>query len=188
MIRTQPRGRQRGVALIAFVLVVLTAVSYLLFSGLNRKAASYSLQEETWQALREAREALIGYAVAYPDRINPRYGPGYLPCPDDDNDGTARTACALATASTTGRLPWRTLDVNDLRDASGERLWYALSENFRNNPHLQPLNSDTAGQLSVDDTDDIVAVIIAPGPVLPGRTGLSRRPILRNILMATTRR
>ena len=51
-----------------------------------------------------------------------------------------------------GRLPWRTLGLPDLRDSSGERLWYAVSRQFARNPTCMPncpLTSDTLGQLTV---------------------------------------
>ena len=48
-----------------------------------------------------------------------------------------------------GRLPWKTFGLPDLRDGSGERLWYALSPNFRDNPSVSPLNSDTRGSITV---------------------------------------
>ena len=55
-----------------------------------------------------------------------------------------------------------------LRDGAGERLWYALSDNFRNNPKLAGgLNSETLAQLILDGAsgpnDKVVALIIAPG-------------------------
>jgi hypothetical protein len=75
-----------------------------------------------------------------------------------------------------GRLPWRTLGLPDLRDGSGERLWYALSPNYRDHPSAGALNSDTLGQLAVTGatpTSNVVAIIFAPGGVVeisPGTT------------------
>ena len=62
---------------------------------------------------------------------------------------------------------------------AGQGLWYALSDNFRNSPKLEPLNSETEGQLSVDGNNDIVAVIIAPGAPIGNQ---SRDPADTNIL------
>src|SRR5258708_29066232 len=42
-----------------------------------------------------------------------------------------------------GRIPWKTLGIDDLRDASGERLWYALAHNFRKLSGTTVINSDT---------------------------------------------
>src|SRR5690606_23241172 len=94
-------------------------------------------------------------------------------------------SCSKTGGTTLGRLPWKTLGLPDLRDGDGERLWYAVSENFKNNPRSncdfpgQPtcLNSNTRGTITVynrygkaihDATmqTGAIAVIIAPGAVL----------------------
>jgi hypothetical protein len=61
------------------------------------------------------------------------------------------------------------MGIEDLRDASGERLWYALSYNFRKNFGTTVINSDTPGQLNVTGTapaSNVVAVLFAPGAAL----------------------
>ncbi|MCZ6526521.1 MAG: hypothetical protein O6928_08230, partial [Gammaproteobacteria bacterium] len=79
-----------------------------------------------------------------------------------------------STYTTIGRLPFRILGLADIRDSNGERLWYAVSDNFRNTQSNDAvINSDTPGRLTVDGMGDVVAVIIAPGiPV----TGQDSRP------------
>ena len=45
-----------------------------------------------------------------------------------------RSAAVLATTQLgSGRLPWKTLAIPDLRDGAGERLWYAVSVRFKRN-------------------------------------------------------
>src|SRR6185437_7723389 len=77
---------------------------------------------------------LIAYAADRP--INAAVGPGYLPCPDLDNDGWAESTCGSQDGSSgqaerLGRLPWKTLGLQDLRDGDGERLWYAVSSKYK---------------------------------------------------------
>jgi hypothetical protein len=156
----------RGQAALALVITLFSVVLLLLPRAVPPSPAA--AEGVTRRALAEAREALLGYAAAYPDRVNPRFGPGYLPCPARDGRGVAAPACARATGSTRGRLPWHTLRTNDLRDASGAGLWYALSEAHRYNPKREPLNATTAGELEVDGTA-AVAVVIAPGAALAGQ-------------------
>ncbi len=162
---------QKGAVLLAFVMVMLVGSSYLLVKKLSANTSFYTRDITTSANLIQAKQALIGYAITYPDKINSNFGPGYLPCPDLDNDGDAEGSCALAGPVnwTIGRFPFETLEVTELKDASGQKLWYVLSDNFRNNPKLEPLNSETSGQLTVDDDDDIVAIIIAPGAPLNGQ-------------------
>ncbi len=184
---------QHGAAMLIFMLLLVSAVSYALVSKLNNARKPYTRDLVTSRVLAEAKQVLMGYAITYPDKINANASPGYLPCPDLDNDGDAEGGCALAgpTNRTIGRFPNETLNVSELKDASGQKLWYVLSDNFRNFAGLQPLNSDTPGQLNIDvningvidvvadgDIDDIVAIILAPGePVI----GQNRDPSITDI-------
>ncbi|MEQ8497451.1 MAG: hypothetical protein RLW42_24805, partial [Gammaproteobacteria bacterium] len=149
-------------------LVVTLAGAALLGAALasRRPAAAQAVHDA--RVLAAARDALVGYAVAYPERVNPAHGPGYLPCPAPDARGIAGPACALATGTTLGRFPWHTLRVNDLRDSSGAGLWYALAESHRNNPKHEPLNAWTRASLA-HGGEAIVAALIAPGASLAGQ-------------------
>ena len=182
---------QRGVALI----VLLTLLGFLVVGVLLSIARGGAIETEreirTAQVLGKAKEGLIAYAIAVlPDTSAKR--PGDLPCPDLDNDGQAELQCVTA-AQRIGRLPWKTLGLSDLRDADGERLWYALSTRFqRRNFNQCPspsgptcLNSETPGTITVrnrvgtivhDGTTPAndpaiiptgaVAVVFAPGAII----------------------
>lgn len=158
-----PCGRQAGSALLAILLVGIVAASFILVSKLNSSVRQYVRQSTSSKTLAEARAALIGYAVNYPEH-HPGEGPGYLPCPDINNNGSAGGSCSLGGGTSLGRLPWKTLEIEELRDHVGERLWYAVADNYKNNPKvLASLNPDSPGNFSVNGNNDIVAVIIAPG-------------------------
>ncbi len=184
---------QRGAALLMFMLILILASSYSFLNKINAATKPHLRQEATSRILAEAKQALISYAVTYPDRVNSNFGPGYLPCPDINNDGSAGGACSSGGNTTIGRFPWVTLKMNDLRDSSGQYLWYALSDNYRNNPKLEPLNSETSGQLCIDvnfdddcetaadgDVDDIVAIIIAPGAPVDGQNRDPAEKVIAN--------
>ncbi len=182
--RFPPPSRYRrpsGAVLLALTLILtLTATSGLL-AYLQQLSITRQQQavHHTVRTLAAAKQVLIGYAVTYPDHFpydSPKHGPGFLPCPDTNNDGSPNPPCGKKDFGLhpTGRLPWRYLGLDDLRDSAGERLWYALSLNFRNNPKISSLNSDTPGQLCVDtnhdndcndsvDASDLVAILFAPG-------------------------
>jgi hypothetical protein len=178
------RSRQAGVAALLLLAIVVLGSLYALLSGVNTATAELQQKRDdaTAAALRQAKEALIAYAATRPGR------PGALPCPDLDNNGIAGGAGFYGNNSEAlpggihggftcpdgqrqiGRLPWVTLGLPDLRDANGERLWYAISANFRNDGS-QVVNSDTLGQLNVAGVAPaagVVAIIFAPGQVLPG--------------------
>jgi hypothetical protein len=89
------------------------------------------------------------------------------------NDGIADLLTGNECPSYVGRLPWRTLDLPDLRDASGERLWYALSRAFRDDDSAQPINSNTSGTLTVTGSapaTNVIAIVFAPGAVVGAQT------------------
>jgi len=184
--------RQRGAALMVMLVIMIIGSAAFLVSSLSTTALKNARQETTANALAQAKEALIGRAVADNNM------PGSLPCPDTDDNGSAELLSGNDCPSYIGRLPWKTLGLPDLRDGSGERLWYALSTNFRDDDSARPLNSDTAGTITVRTSagniinngcstyglpncpnpsasdaafgTGAVAVIIAPGGVLT-RTG-----------------
>lgn len=199
--------------LLVFALLALAGFGFLAAMGWSKTRLPGS-GDPTGDALRQAKEALIAYAVSvnlesgcaasntcnshsYPAR------PGDLPCPDVDNNGTAAGSCGAGASLTNqsgrlGRLPWKTLGLADLRDEAGERLWYAVSHNFKNNTRTPSLNSDTPGSISLWDSrgqlladgslppsnlpDDapkpgsgVVAVIIAPGSPLTRLDGVAQQ-------------
>ncbi|MDR2188859.1 MAG: hypothetical protein LBE62_12555 [Azonexus sp.] len=164
------RQPQRGVVLLGLMLILIIGIGFLLLQG-RRGPTRIEREAQTITALTAAREALIARAIGDANR------PGSLPCPDLDVDGIADLAypkCDTYSGSAyIGWLPWRTLDINDPRDASSESLWYVLSPNF--NDGNTAINSDTPGTLSLDGQGDIVALIIAPGGSLTGQS----RPSLK---------
>lgn len=176
-------GRQRGIALMAMLVVVIMGIAAMLIGSLNSTALKNEQQKKTAEALAQARDALIGRAVADNNM------PGSLPCPDlvtnipgtnVPNDGIADWLSGNDCPSYIGRLPWKTLRLPDLRDGNNERLWYALSPSFRDDDSARPLNSNTKGALAIYQTDGIslltetdysaVAVIFAPGTAIGSQT------------------
>ena len=184
LTHTARRAAQAGIVALLLLAILVMGSLYALLSGVNTATAELQQKRDdtTTVALRQAKEALIAYAATRPTR------PGALPCPDLDNNGIAGGAGFYGNNSelipggihggwncpnpgrTIGRLPWVTLGLPDLRDASGERLWYVLSGNFRNDGS-QIVNSDTLGQLTVGGATPaagVVAIIFAPGQPLAG--------------------
>ena len=174
--------RERGFAMIAIISLIALMSTYLIAYALSRTGAelSHEREQRSMNALRQAKAALIAYAASeqwqlYKCSSPPcRFQPGALPCPDrnndgnPDHDGSSQGICSNALMRI-GRLPWKTLGVDDLRDASGERLWYALSSNFRKLAGTTVINSDTQGLLTVTGTapaNNVVAIVFAPGAAI----------------------
>ena len=188
--RRRAASAQRGFALIALIALAALITAFLIASALNRTTADLSNDRErrNLDALMKAKAALIAYAAGEQWQLSTIPGtyfqPGSLPCPDQHHhDGTADCS-GSNTASMIGRLPFSTMGIDDLRDASGERLWYALSHDFRKlqctdlttTPPTPSgctiINSDTQGQLTVTGkapATQVVAIVFAPGEAIQGQ-------------------
>src|SRR5688572_24551443 len=157
--------RQRGVALIVMCLVLVLGACWWLVSRSDIFDRTALDREHNARVLSRAKQALIGY-VAQTATASTNDQPGRLPCPEGNADignpaseGTAESNCSLPAV---GRFPWRTLGLEPLLDAVGEPLWYVVSPGWRVTGGV--LNSNTAGQLSVDGVANAAAaLIIAPG-------------------------
>jgi type II secretory pathway pseudopilin PulG len=160
--------KQRGVALLVVLVALGVLVGMLAIGFAGDLVRQNQGQQRTTDAQAQAKEALIGRAVSDDNR------PGSLLCPDTDDDGSAELfGVGGDCPSYIGRLPWRTLGLTDLRDSSGERLWYALSNRFRDHGTAEPINNDTKGNRTVYSestattlTTEAVAVVFAPGASL----------------------
>ena len=171
---------QRGFALIALLALAALISAFLIASALDLTSAGNSKEREgrSMSALRQAKAALIAYAAnerwqAYKLQVTDQ--PGGLPCPDNNDTGASPGICSAA-ADRVGRLPWKTIGSEDLRDASGERLWYAVSSNFYKNA-ANIINSDTPGLLTIAGAapaSSVVAVVIAPGAALSGQDRIAQ--------------
>ncbi|HVS27360.1 MAG TPA: hypothetical protein VHE58_08710 [Burkholderiales bacterium] len=159
--------RERGQGLFVLLALLLIVSAGLIFSLAQPTPLNIANDKQTTAALAQAKDGLIARAVIDGNR------PGSLPCPDTDDDGVAELFSGSNCPSYIGRLPWKTLGLPDLRDGSGERLWYMLSTRFRDHSAAEPINSDTKGNITVYSgssstvmTAEAVAVIFASGAVL----------------------
>jgi len=190
----QHRHKQQGMILGVLAMLFAIGIATALTTEFARNNAALKRDRISDEALARAREALIGYATGRP--VDNVVGPGYLPCPDLDDDGWAESTCGsqsgdIGQAERLGRLPWKTLGVGDLRDGYGERLWYAVSSKYKGllnctlTPDCLDMSPDAAlGTITVRDpggeivhdgrsanlyapgSGGAAAVVIAPGPAL----------------------
>lgn len=185
-------GRQKGAALLVMMLVVIVGAAALLVSKLNRNGSSLRQVSATQEALAVAKDALLAYAMAYPDKM-----PGtavQLPCPDLDAGGSTQDGeahefnCGAAGETMLGRLPWKTLGISAVSDGASECLWYVVSGEYKSAAAASAamLNPDSNGQLQLFQSESgaivegqaaagrPVAMVIAPGPSLAGQVRQSR--------------
>ncbi len=174
--------RQRGAALlIAMLIVVLGLVTLLTLRG-DRKAPEMEAQRKTALALAQAKEAIIGRAVINGIPTNSKQNPGALSCPDRDNDGDIDTSASICSGGppvtvlpgNTGRFPWKSLGMADLRDLAGERLWYIIAPEFVDKGTA--INSTAMPSLQVVENGvarNVAAIVITPGRPLAGQDRLA---------------
>ncbi|OAI50344.1 hypothetical protein AYO46_02555 [Betaproteobacteria bacterium SCGC AG-212-J23] len=171
-----PAGKrsQTGVTLLVMTVILGMGILAFMLAALNAGARNEStlVRNRNAEVLAQAKAAVLGYIAKEVLDLSGNDIPGRLPCPE--STGTAGTAgegitagnCAPTYPSnkSVGRLPWRTLGIDRLVDASAEPLWYAVSPNWVLTAGGSPLiNIGTTGQLTFDGTADVVAVIFAPG-------------------------
>jgi hypothetical protein len=182
-------ARSKGAALLVLLLAVVFVFGSVLLASLAGTHPEVLRRQRTLAALAQAKQALIAWSVMQGDLgADSHHRPGTLPCPDrnffgDASSGYASGSCSSGGGTSLGRFPWRSLDVENLQDAHGETLWYAVSDNFRNpNLYARAINSDTLADLLLyaadgtrltPDGEEMAAVVFAPGAPLPGQ----ERPI-----------
>lgn len=177
---------QRGIALLAFVMLFLFAsIGWLIGTYQGQIKTSADKQIETAKIMQQAKEALVAYAAFYdndPDHIF--FSPGYLPCPDTGTGGTTgsgngqNTSCGEQGIHTIGQLPWQDLGAGILYDGDGNCLWYAVAGSYKNNNKPNLMNEDSPGAFAIYAGNNnntatpltqanAVAVVFSPGIALP---------------------
>jgi hypothetical protein len=174
------------------LVVLVLAGTYLLVKQLSAATTpTAARREHNARVLQQAKRALIGYVVMKAGQTGEN-DPGTFPCPeapgnygDPAQEGIAAGNCS---APAVGRLPWRTLGIDQLTDAWGEPLWYVVSPGWHkpSSTSWAVVNSNSRGQLTVDGSaNDAVALIIAPGaPLASTATGCAGITQARNAASA----
>ena len=170
------RGNHRGYVAIILIALIFTAGASWFMTSLGAGSVRNERERKIAAVLAQAKKALLARATVDASL------PGSLPCPDlvthiagtnVPDDGIADLFAGTNCPSYVGRLPWRTLGLADLRDPDGERLWYALSPNFRDYASQVLINDATAGTLSISGAsalNNVVAVVFAPGAPLSAQS------------------
>jgi hypothetical protein len=166
--------RQNGIALLLILLVLFTGSTAVFLSAVNNTNVDLIAANNSQREMVQAKQTLLAFAMAYAE-LFPNNPPGRFPCPDTNNDGLPDFPCSGSNVP--GRLPQRintgpdaSFKFSDHGMANDQRFWYAVSPDFAQGSS-EVLNSSSLGTLSLDSQADIVAVLIAPGNLLSGRSG-----------------
>ncbi|WP_153003468.1 hypothetical protein [Thiomicrospira sp. WB1] len=175
-------------------LIFLVGLSTIGFTTLTPSANSLKLRAtlKNQQALKEASRQLEVFTRSIPeiyatdsnenfyapDRIP---GPGYLPCPDTNQNQRSNAPCGQGRTFVWGRLPVRIASRHIQfipRPASTPVIWYAVDSRYViqnadfNNPptkRFSPLNTDHPGdaRLELESQTDIVALLFITHKAMP---------------------
>ncbi len=166
------KSRQRkdeGWIVLLAVLAMLAITIAFLGAAANNNTAKLERRDLTAAALAQAKAALLAYAISRDDEGGGSR-PGEFPCPTlvapgAIGYGVSANGCVTRRI---GRLPWQTLGIPEIFDATGEPLWFALSTKF--NPTVPIVNSSSRGDLTVYAANgvtalqtEVVAVIFSVG-------------------------
>ena len=154
--------RERGVALLALLAVVMLGASWFLVSQLNAESGgrSAAIKARNAAVLNKAKQALIGHVALQAVKAGEN-NPGRLACPEaagnigGTTEGGTAGNCTLPAVPAVGRFPWRTFGLDKLVDATGEPLWYVVSPGWALSNSTTPalttyINSNSTGQLLVN--------------------------------------
>lgn len=179
------KKKQSGLALIVLIVFLALSVSTYYLSTISIGDIKVENSYKTRAALKKAKQALIGYALARSDSLLPspqlaKYG--YLPCPSNNNlvEGRTDGNCNDKRENTIGWFPWRSLGMAPLKDGNGDCLLYAVSGSYKFSPEADMLNEDTYGMLQlvdesgavmegVDADSRVVAIVFSAGATFNGQ-------------------
>lgn len=167
-------SQQRGGALIIIMTILVVVMTSVFLSEFDSNHQILVKQQRNVLVLAKAKLALINFALLS-DRVAGSTAIGYLPCPDFNGDGNSNLPCGVTGESSEGWLPWKTLGIPILRDASFTCLRYAVSGNYKLAPtstlsnmphtvgHFVIHDSTNTIRVGRDATEYALAVIFAPG-------------------------
>jgi len=174
---------QQGLVLLVLVIVIILAFTTYGLSGLSLSSIKVNRDKQTLMKLKKAKQAVIDYAVTYSDRAAGN-DYGILPNPEtflNGDDGNMAGTVGAKNLNVVDWLPWRSLDIADLKDDSGTCLFYAVSGSYKSGARTDMINEDNIGMFRVLNNDNtvvqggsvenqVVALVIAAGEILPGQT------------------
>jgi len=201
---------QRG-ALLILLVIALGILAVTVFVGMLSSSDIQNRQNKTTAAaLAEAKAAVIGFALANQDT------PGGLPYPDRAKDGNydGHGDCVtngFNNSQLLGKFPTLVEDgcgasipafETDPRDAAGERVWYAVSQNLvkRAGGNFLTINTTSLATppptpntwLTVHDqngnvlANNVAFLIIAPAVALATQNRAGATPSAQNFLDSYT--
>ncbi len=168
---------QRGAALLILLMLITLTIASFLLTGTSRVQGLLDKPYKNTAVLSQAKDALIAYSRLSDTDLSVATGlkHRYLPCPDLDGDGLEETPCGALSAE--GWLPWKTLGIPPLRDASATCLRYFVSSSYKQGASVIPSIDPAlpAGDFTFRNPIQIIAsgiaaLVVSPGGALAGQS------------------
>lgn len=197
-----PVAQRGAVVLILLIIIAASTATYFLVHELNNTRLQVERDKINAAALAQARDAVLGFALANNEM------PGGLPFPDRRRDGDydGNGDCVTNSFNKShllGKFPFlneegcgdiRAFDINPI-DSSGERLWYAASSKLVKSKAGGNYQNITTAELMADGdwltvndengavlSDKVAFVLISPGGTLQGQNRSGNAPSARRFL------
>ena len=124
---------QKGLVLLVLIIIIVLAFFTYSLSGMSITQIHMDQTKNTLVTLKEAKQAVINYAVTYSDRgVDNDYG--VFPHPETIKNGAYGNMpgnVGTKNTNTVGWFPWRALDLPALKDESSTCLFYAVSGTYK---------------------------------------------------------
>lgn len=190
--RRREHKAQSGYALVIMLVLLIAASVYAIVDRATFLSQKNQITASSGDALQQAKEALLAFAATYSDQHSDEVF-GYLPCPDRTGDGISDanlngTECGAAGGTVVGLLPWRTLGLEDLRDAQGNCLWYAVSGNYKASASSKVTGMNWDQQAMITVRDHLGSVLAAPQSLTETSGGAAAVIFLPNQPLSTQNR
>lgn len=181
-----PRNSQQGYALLLSILILFGASAGFIFVTYTPQANQLKHQQtqQHMALLAQVKANLLLYATSTPELYatdsNGNFysadyiaAPGYLPCPDTNNDGATNTPCGGSgpLSIVSGRLP-KAIATRHFRfiDNTPIDIWFVVDSRYviqntnYNNATIKrysPLNTNLPGNgnLTLDNQSDVIAIV-----------------------------
>ncbi len=177
------KKKQSGIVLLVLVIAIALASTSYYLSSISINDTRTNEMEKTSRVLKQAKQALLDYAVINWRNISNVGALAKLPCPDysvSASEGAQDGNCGKAYANAIGLFPWREFGVEVPKEAGGACIIYIVSPGYKNSPAVA-LNPDSYGHMQIVDSngaviqgntpgDRPVVILIAPGPPLAGQS------------------
>jgi Tfp pilus assembly protein PilX len=169
-------GKTRGIALLVMLAIILVAFTTIAISRLSVNSLEQQKRIKATQALVQAREAMMAFAVSSAPV------PGTLPCPDGDGDGLSDPLNGTGNCTNQlGLVPFRTLSIPQPLDDTDTSIWYAVADEYSRLIAGATRNSSSTSTLMLNINQSMAFILFSPNYPLLAQVRTSKTPLVATV-------